>query len=99
MAQAQVTEVEVEVNHSIHEVYEGLLNIKLSPSHREIRCVFGESYKLKVKANKNSDIIVTVKKGSRTLTFRLEDFEVLCDLKIAVKFLASFLEGRSVSIL
>ena len=88
MAQAQLNVV------GFRLCQDGILNCHLRKD--QIISFVGETLSLVVRRRGNGNEVV-LKEGKKTFPVSLETFEMLCDLKIAVQFLDSFLKGNCCS--
>ena len=71
---------------------DGILNCHVR--NDQIISFVGETVSLVVRRRDNANEVV-LKEGKKTFPMSLETFEMLCDLKVAVQFLDSFLRGNS----
>ena len=91
MAQAQLDQHRQETNTFMH--CDGFQSIHFSPSQREIYCQMSDDLKVIIKKTRREPVVI-LEKGSKRIRLRSELFDTLCEVKVAVLLLKSYLEGN-----
>lgn len=87
MAQAQLNAAHFSLTEN------GICCLSYQFNRKQITCCLDENQSVIIRrSNHSTDIILKI--GQKRITLPLDLFETLCDLKISIKLLSSFLEGN-----
>jgi hypothetical protein len=89
MAQAQLG-----INFTMVNAEGRITNIKWHPKHAKIICILNDDSSLVLTRAKQKTVL-TLHSGRKSVDISMDQYEAMCDLKVGIQLLQSFLEGNS----